>query len=133
MYVKTSCNVVVSLSSVSLCTSIRRLNVQKCQGLTEGNNIPVTSITFLIYYIVGLFNFFTCTHMPIHVYMHMWWAAGVLLPSPQFVLSAYIFLQADFMYLISVKLLEVNICNIAGGRIFNYMFINESYRKQVSL
>lgn len=65
--------------------------------------------------------------------MHMRWAEGVLLPSSQFVLSAYIFLQADFMYLISVKLLEVNICNIAGGRIFNYMFINESYRKQVSL
>jgi len=55
------------------------------------------------------------------------------LSSLQYVLSAYIFLQVEFMLLISVKLLEGNIYNITRRRSFKYMFINESYRKQMSL
>lgn len=134
MYVNTSGNNVVSLFSVSLCNSVRCLNVQKYQGSPEENNIPVVSIAFCIFYITGLFYFLHMqTHMPVHVYMHLRWAGGVLLPSPQFVLSAYIFLQANFIHSILVKLLEGNISNIVRGRSFNSMFINESHRKQISL
>lgn len=128
MYVNTSYNMVVSLLSISLYNSVSCLNFQKCQGLTEENNIPVTSLLSVFIIILGCFIFLH-THIYVHTCAYKVSRKGVLLSSPQLVLSAYIFLQACFMHLISVKLLECNICNIAGGRNFNYMFLNESYRK----
>lgn len=135
MCVNISGNIVVSLFSVSLCNSVRCLNVQKYQGSPEENNIPVASIAFCIFYISGLFYFLHMqTHMPLHIYIGIWGEQGesYCLIHNLFCPLTY-FCRPTFIHSILVKLLEGNISNIVRGRSFNCMFINESHRKQISL